>query len=199
MIVRCLRSIQPANWFDMSDREAVQMQGPNTTPLESGPRLPNSIFGAIVLAAVAQCLFSFPHLPERLASHFGASGLPNGWMTKQAFFIVYAVMIGLAALVEFYPGRFISRSPARINLPNKEYWLAPERRTATFTYFEKYVAWYGCAFPLTIVLAMGLAIQANLNPPPHLPTGPIAAAIFGFVLFNLVSLILLFRRFSKIG
>ncbi len=175
------------------------MQGPHPNRLEGGASLPNSIFGAILLAAVAQCLFSLPHLPDRLASHFGASGLPNGWMTKQAFFVVYAVMIAVAAIVEFYPGRLIARSPARINLPNKQYWLAPERRMATFAYFEKYFAWYGCAFLLTIVLAMGLAIQANLNPPPRLSTGPIVAVIFGFVLFNLVSLVLLFRRFSKIG
>ena len=173
------------------------MHTPDAIPPETGSRLPKGIFTAIVLAAVAQCLFSFPLLPDRLASHFGASGLPNGWMTKQAFFSVYALMIGLAALIEFYPARSIARSPFRINLPNKDYWLAPERRVATCAFFEKYFAWYGCAFLLTEVLGMGLAIEANLNPPPQLTAGPIGAVILGFLLFNIVSVILLFRRFSK--
>ena len=119
-------------------------------------------------------------------------------MTKQAFFLVYAVMVGLAAFVGVYPARSIARSsPARINLPNKDYWLAPERRSQTLGYFQKYFAWYACVFVLIEVLVMGLAIQANLNPPPRLPTGPIAAIIAAFVLFNVASVIELFRRFSK--
>lgn len=182
------------------------MQGSSPLPLDSGSpssegtRLPRSIFAAIVLAVVAQSIFSFPQLPERIASHFAASGAPNGWMTKEAFFVVYALMIAVAAFVEFFPAGFIARrSPARINLPHKEYWLAPERRAATNAYFTKYFAWYGCAVLLTEVLAIGLAIQANLNPPPRMPLVPIVATISGFVLFNVVSLIHLLRRFSKVS
>ena len=181
----------------------MDMPGSAPVPLDSGSspdgtRLPRGIFAAMVLAAIAQSVFSFPQLPDRMASHFAASGLPNGWMTKQAFFLVYAVMIGVAAIVEFYPARSIARSStARINLPNKEYWLAPERRAAAFVYFKKYFAWYGCAVLLTEIIAIGLAIQANLNPPPRMPLGPVMALITGFVLFNVISLIQLFRRFSK--
>jgi uncharacterized membrane protein len=176
------------------------MQAPGPARAESGSRLPRSIFVVIVLAAIAQCIFSFSQLPERVASHFAASGVPNGWMAKQAFFAIYAVMIALAAVVEIYPARSIGgRSSARINLPNKEYWLAPERRVLTMAYFEKFSAWYGCAFLLTFVLIMGLAIEANLNPPPRLPPGPTLAIISGFVAFNLAALIQMFRRFSKIS
>jgi uncharacterized membrane protein len=27
----------------------------------------------------------YPHLPDRVASHFGAGGVPDGWMSKAAF------------------------------------------------------------------------------------------------------------------
>jgi uncharacterized membrane protein len=163
-----------------------------------GTRLPKSIFGAIALCALAQAIVDFPQLPDRVASHFGASGTPNGWMSKPAFFAMYAVIIGLAAFVGFYAPRSIARKPrARINLPNKEYWLAPERREETFAFCARYFAWYGCALLLILVLAMGLAIQANFSSPPRLPTRPILAVIAGFVVFNLLWVIRMLRYFSN--
>jgi uncharacterized membrane protein len=176
----------------------ISVVSSNPEKQDSGTRLPKSIFAALVLAAVAQSLSSFPHLPNRVASHFGPSGAPNGWMSKQAFFIVYALMILLAAFIEVVPARSIRQPSARINLPHKEYWLAPERRAETFGYFERYFAWYGCVFLIVMVLIMGLAIQANLNPPPRLPTAPTLAILIGFVAFNIGSVIQIFRRFSKI-
>ena len=164
----------------------------------SGTRLPWSVFGAIALCAVAQSIAAFPQLPDRVASHFGASGMPNGWMSKPAFFTVYAVMIALAAVVGFLAPRSIEKkSPERINLPNKEYWLAPERRAGTFAYFTRCFAWYGCALLLILVLAMGMAINANFTSPPRLATGPILAVIGGFVIFNLLWVLQLLRHFSN--
>ena len=165
----------------------------------SSSRLPKILIAAIVVGALAQCIFAFPLLPGRVASHFGPSGLPNGWMTKQTFFLIYAALIAGAFFIGFYPARVIARaSSTEINLPNKDYWLAPERRPATMAFFERYFSWYSCIFLLTEVLAMGLAIQANLSPVPRLPTGPIAFIILGFVAFNIASVIQIFRRFSKI-
>lgn len=193
----------------MSSPHPIDMHGPSPVPpppLGSGPntsdspRLPRGIFVLIVLAAIAQCVFSFSQLPERMASHFGPSGLPNGWMTKQSFFIVYALVIAVASVLEFLPARSIARSsPSSLHLPNKEYWLAPERRAQTFAYFTKFFAWYGCAILLVLVVAMGLAINANLNPPPRLAARPILAAIGGFVLFSILSIAHLMRRFSKVS
>lgn len=193
----------------MTGSQAFETHGSSPVPpppLDSGqdtsdsPRLPRSIFAVIVLAAIAQCFFSFSQLPERMASHFGPSGLPNGWMTKQSFFIVYALVLALTSVLEFFPARSIARSsPSSLHLPNKEYWLAPERRAHTFAYFTKFFAWYGCAVLLVLVIAMGLAINANLNPPPRLRAQPILAVIGGFVLFSILSIAHLMRRFSKVS
>jgi uncharacterized membrane protein len=162
-----------------------------------GTRIPRILFFAIALAAIAQCLHDFPLLPERMASHFGASGMPNGWMTKAQFFMTFAVTLLPALLVEFWVSRRIStEADAKFNLPNKEYWLSPERRTETFGYFESFFAWYGCVFLFVVVFAMGLAMRANLDTPPQLPTGPIVSVIVGFVLYNVVAIIAMYRRFS---
>jgi uncharacterized membrane protein len=165
----------------------------------SGARLPRIIFFAIIAIALAQSVYNFPLLPHRLASHFNASGLPNGWMSKQAFFIVYAVMVLVAAIPEFYVPFTIARaSNARINLPNKDYWLAPAQRAGTMAYFEKSFAWFGCALLVLEVLAMGLAIQANFSSPPRLPAAPIVGLIVAFVFYNIAWIVLMMRRFSSI-
>ncbi|HPZ97428.1 MAG TPA: DUF1648 domain-containing protein, partial [Phycisphaerae bacterium] len=47
----------------------------------------------------------YPRLPDRVASHFGASGEPDGWQSKQAFttftiafpIVLAALMIGAQA------------------------------------------------------------------------------------------------------
>jgi uncharacterized membrane protein len=166
----------------------------------SGTRIPRILFFAIVLAAVAQCVHDFPLLPERLASHFGASGMPNGWMTKPQFFITYAVVLLPALIVEFWAHRRVAKTPdGKLRLPNKEYWLAPEHRAETFAYFETFFAWFGCAFLLVEVSAMGLAMRANFDTPPLLPTGPIVSVIAGFVLYSVAAVTMMFRRFSKPG
>jgi uncharacterized membrane protein len=163
----------------------------------SGIRVPRGLFFAIVFAAIVQGVYGFPLLPDRMASHFAASGMPNGWMTKAQFFVVYALTLLPALVVEFWVGRSIAKTPeARINLPNKEYWLAPERRDATFAYFENFFAWYGCALLLLVVFIMGLAMRANLTPPPKLPTGPTITALAVFVLYNITSVVAVLRRFS---
>ncbi len=163
-----------------------------------GTRVPRSVFGAIALCALAQAILAFPQLPDRLASHFGAAGAANGWMPKPTFFVVYAAMIALAAVVGFYAPRSIAKKPAlSIRLPNKEYWLAPERREETFAFFSRYFAWYGCILLLILVMAMGLAIQANFSSPPRMATGPILAIIAGFVVFNVAWVIQIMRHFSN--
>jgi uncharacterized membrane protein len=163
----------------------------------SGTRIPRILFFAIALLAMAQCIHDYPLLPDRLASHFGASGIPNGWMTKSQFFITFAIILLPALAVEFWVSHQIAKkSDAKLRLPNKEYWLAPERRTETFAYFDRFFAWYGCAFLFVEVFAMGLAMRANFDTPPQLPTGTIVSDIAGFVLFNVAAVIAMFRRFS---
>lgn len=161
--------------------------------------VPRALFLIILAAAIAQVTYAFPQMPARMASHFAASGAANGWMTKEQFFLTYALTFLPAIFVEFWVGRRISRTPeARINLPNKEYWLAPERRAGTFAYFESFFAWYGCALLGLLAFVFGLAMRANLSAEPRLPTGPTLTAIAAFVIFNVAAIVAVLRRFSAI-
>ena len=105
----------------------------------SGTQMPRTLFLVIAVAAVVQCVHDFPLLPDRMASHFGPSGMPNGWMSKSQFLTVYAMVLLPALAVEFWLARRIAKTPgARMNLPNKDYWMAPERRASTLAYFESF-------------------------------------------------------------
>jgi serine/threonine-protein kinase len=162
-------------------------------------KTPRWVFCSILLAGVLDCLHDLPLLPDRIASHFGPAGNANGWMTKSQFLLTYALVLLPALAVEFWLPRRIARTGGdRLRLPNKEYWLAPERRSETFAYFEKFFAWYGCAFLALEVFAMALAMRANLVTPPHLATDPIVSAVIAFVLFNLAAVIAMLRRFSNV-
>jgi uncharacterized membrane protein len=131
-------------------------------------RLPRNVFFVVVLVALARCSYFYPLLPARMVSHFDLSGLPNGWMTKPLFFELYAVGVAIGVVVVFLPALTVARLPASlINLPNKEYWLAPEHRAETNAFLKRSFAWFGCAFLAVEVVGLDLAMQANLVSPPH--------------------------------
>src|ERR1700749_4907397 len=70
----------------------------------------------------------------------------NGCQTKSQFFIVELVMLGVCLLIGFGIPFIISIAPpSMINLPNKEFWLAPIRRDHTISIFRIHMAWFACA------------------------------------------------------
>ena len=84
--------------------------------------LPKLLF--VLLAVGAAIYFSslYAQLPEVVASHFNARGVPNGWQTKSAFFSVLIGVSVLAAMVGFgIPRLIMLLPPDYINLPNKNY------------------------------------------------------------------------------
>src|SRR5882762_9120360 len=128
-------------------------------------RLPGTLF--VVLAMGAGIYFSsyYSELPEVVASHFNALGVPNGWQTKSAFFVVFAGVSLLAVLVGFGIPRVISAMPSKlINLPNQQYWLSLQHLAETQAFLSMYFAWFGCAVFLAMIPTFDYAIQSNLHP-----------------------------------
>ena len=120
---------------------------------------------AILLGIVAlQTLIYYPRLPAQLASHFDAAGRPNGWSSKLAYFALQAFIVlvltgcfaALPALLEHVP-------PRLVNLPNKDYWLAPERRAATMASVASALTWFGCAGLGSILAVTALVIDFNMG------------------------------------
>lgn len=87
------------------------------------------IWCLVLLLAIAQMVWWYPQLPEVVPSHFDGRGQVDEEMAKPAFYFLIGgiqllTMVGLPVL-----GHFLKGLPdSLINMPNKEYWLAAERR-----------------------------------------------------------------------
>ena len=91
------------------------------------------ILGLIALALL-QAVFYYPQLPDTIATHFAGNGEPNGWSSKSTFFLL---MIGIMVFIGISLGPSVLWlwQPGLVNLPNRDYWLAPERNEQTKQFF----------------------------------------------------------------
>src|SRR5512133_625506 len=108
-------------------------------------RMPLTVALVLYLGFLALVIWTAPMLPDKVASHFGTGGTPNGWMTKRGF-LTFSVIFGLAmplAVVGIFS--LITVLPHwMVNLPHKEYWLGPEQRHQTRRYLIRQGLWLAC-------------------------------------------------------
>ena len=86
-----------------------------------------------------------------------------------------------------------------VNLPNKNYWLAPERRTASLDILGSYFAWFGCAIFVVMIVAFEYAIRSNLHPETRSDVAHLWYTFVGFLVFLSVWLARLFIRFGRVA
>ena len=113
---------------------------------------------------VAQVLFFRAELPARVASHFDGAGRPNGWMSRDGLVLFQCVLLlALGALFGF-GGRLLMVTPnGLINLPNKDYWLAPERRAESVAVLGEWMRWVGAGTVAFLMMVFQFTVQANLR------------------------------------
>lgn len=152
----------------------------------------------VLVAAVsaARLLALRAELPDRVATHFDGAGRPNGWMTAQGFVLFQLGL--LALLVAVFAGMpvLLRRLPARlVNLPNRDYWLAPERRAASIERMGERLAWMGLATVLFFVWVEELVLHANLAGGGRLAAASFAVGLGGYVVVTAGWLIAFHRAF----
>ncbi len=92
----------------------------------------------LLLIVVCHMAYFWPHLPDKMATHFGANWEPDGWMSKNMFMLTYAGLIGIISMSFLGSIALMKKVPhSMINLPKKEYWLAPERKDETMDYLSE--------------------------------------------------------------
>jgi hypothetical protein len=137
-------------------------------------------------------------LPERMALHFAAHGEANGWMPRSADLILFGglgvglplFLAALSLLTGLVPDRLV-------NLPHREYWLAPERRAQTRAYISRQTIWISCLMLLFLSGIHGLVIQANRVTPPDLPMNLFWMLVGGFLAGVASWSIIFIRHFTK--
>jgi uncharacterized membrane protein len=117
----------------------------------------------VAAASIARTWAILDALPEPVAAHFDAGGMPNGWTSRTGFLALQAGILALMVLVFVLLPRTISWMPVGlVSLPHREHWLAPERRTETMATIEVWMGAFGLLVVVSIAIFEELAVQANL-------------------------------------
>ncbi|MBB6051083.1 DUF1648 domain-containing protein [Armatimonas rosea] len=134
--------------------------------------------------AAAHCAYYYSALPEKMASHFGPSGQADGWMSKTSFMIFYLALVSIFSLMWIGIGAILKKTPNdMINLPNKEYWLAPERWEQTIARLGHQMSVFGIATGAFLMAVMHSCFLANLSGGNQLG-GLFFVYFIGFMLFT---------------
>jgi uncharacterized membrane protein len=154
-----------------------------------------TVFLALLAAALLQMAWYYPRLPERMASHFDVAGRANGFLPKPAFFILYAVVLALLSVVFLLTPMLLARLPnSAINLPNRDYWLAPERRVLALAKVQAFSVGFGNVMLLFLLLVFRDVMRANLLEMPKL-TMRIWVFLVLLAAFSIVWTVRLLRSF----
>lgn len=144
-------------------------------------RLSLILLSALLVVCTFFTLNTISELPEQVAIHFDASGIADGWMSREEYrFFVVLALIGLPMLLVAVMGGLPRLRNGRGQIPNCEYWFAPERRRETETFLIAHACWLGC---ITVALIYGvhiLVLRANAATPAVLNTNRLATI---FVLY----------------
>jgi uncharacterized membrane protein len=153
------------------------------------------VFLTLCVMGTVQAAYCYPRLPERIASHFGFDGKPDGWSTKQSFLVFYGVEMGTSALLLGVALLFRFVPSSMLNIPNKDFWLSPQRRQETLASLFYSFLWFASA---TLLLLIDLADQmfdVNMGKADALPHSMLSLGLyFAFVAIWAVSLIVRFAR-----
>ncbi len=139
-------------------------------------------FWMLLAGAAAFVLISGSSLPPLVASHFGIGGAVDGFMSRNdylAFMLIGTVAIPLLIVV---PQRLVRTIPPRlINVPNRAYWLAPERIDATRGYLRNHALWFAGLFVLFLCFVHWEVVQANMRSPVRLIVQPFITGLVAYV------------------
>ncbi len=157
-------------------------------------RLATILFFAATFTAVALAVRQHGSLPARVATHFGADGQPNGWMARDHHTVgqvgislfLGGLFFALVRLLPRVPGRFL-------NLPHRDYWLAPNRRADTFAWLGAMLFWLGTLLQGFLAYVFHEVWRANLFTPPALRLNSLWLQLSLFILTAGLVVTLLFR------
>ena len=161
------------------------------------------LFILTFIANVVLTLISLAMLPDRVAIHFGADGMADGWAPA---YVNALLMTGIHLLLFFslyFSPRLMLLFPAKwINLPNKEYWLAPRNQSRTMEKISSFMWRFGTAMFLFLFVITVLTLQANLSEINRLNLNtflPALGVLLGYTVWWTITFFRAFRLPSDLG
>jgi uncharacterized membrane protein len=155
-------------------------------------------FAIFVACAAAFVWLTSNRLPAMVASHFGSAGAANGFMPHAVYVdFMLAFVVGLPVLMVVATWLAIASPGARINLPNKDYWLAPARRAKTIEFLRSGTLWFGTMLVALLCYMHWLVVLANEAQPPQLSNTWFIGGLVVFVGAVLLWLKMFLGRFRR--
>jgi len=131
---------------------------------------PFLLLAALAVLSVVQAAWLQFHLPALVATHFNAAGQVDGWMSR-AYFLRYELSFTVGTFAVFVALAFLAAVlPAGlVNLPHKDYWLAPERSADTRRRLAGMILAAGCGAEAFFIFLHQELYLANQRADHRLP------------------------------
>ena len=135
-------------------------------------------------------------LPARVATHFGADGVPNAWSDRDGAIHLYLLtVVGISLVLLLVTALLGVLPPSTINMPNRDHWLAPERREETTRKMTNRMAIFGVGMGLFLIAMFDLTFRASMQTAVALPNSTFLVYLGAFLAFVLLWVISLYRAF----
>jgi hypothetical protein len=153
----------------------------------------------VLVAAGAFVWLTGSALPSIVASHFGRGGVATGFAPKEAYLGLMLTFVVAVPLLLALSARLVGVLPPRlINLPHREYWLAPQRRAATLDALSAMSVQFALVLAVFLCFVHWLVVRANAARPPRLEETPFIAGLALFGIITMARVLLLLRRFNRV-
>ncbi|MDE2293199.1 MAG: DUF1648 domain-containing protein, partial [Elusimicrobia bacterium] len=148
-------------------------------------------------ASLAQAVWDHGRLPVKVASHFDAAGVPNGWMSREVFTAFHVgVVLFLAVAMSTSAAGIASGRRGRINIPHRDYWLAPERLPSTLAALADWLYWFGAGTYVLLIDVFEQVLRFNRGFTMKLGHPLLSLSAYG--VFAVWWTVRLMRRFSRV-
>jgi uncharacterized membrane protein len=142
--------------------------------------------------------YCYTKLPARVASEFDLSGEPKAWVAKGTFVIFNITLLTLLPVFLLFLACVCPKLPKwMIDLPNWDYWLAPERKAETAASLFRFILWLANGLELFLTVIVGVVYWANLGRPEMMRLVP-NIILEGFLPFVVVWMVCYYKKFKKI-
>jgi hypothetical protein len=136
-------------------------------------------------------------LPLKVAVHFDDAGLPTSYMTAgryRLFIVLFAVVLPIALVATMTSAYSRAKD---MKLPNRDYWLAPQRIAHTRSFLVAHGIWFGSLLVAFMCFMHWLVLDANRRVPPQLSNQAVFIGLLvmlGCMIAWIGTLMVAFRR-----
>jgi uncharacterized membrane protein len=160
-------------------------------------KIPWIAFALALLFAVLFFSNTISSLPPMVASHFDGAGFPTAHFTRANYSkFVFGMGVGFPIAMVTLLSVVYSKS-SDMKLPNREYWLAPDRIGQTRALLVAHAVWFGCLMVAMVCYMHWLVLIAHRSVPPRLSNQLVMGGLLVFIGIATAWIIGLLRTFRR--